>query len=616
MTLLLALAMSLLLSTTTDILISNSYRASEEAFFAADAGIAVGRRSMQFALAEQIGLYRDGSVKPYLPDSQVLPDSTSEPNSPFFSAIEARAVEIANDGGRSTLENGSRYQIQVLFLEGGPVTTPARDPRTGVEAYAFRYAIRSTGRSERGARAEVVERGSLLTQVTVVTETTRSRKPFSSYGTFFDNGVPQGNLVMVSGTFTGPVHTNSHLRFSSNNNVVFRDEVTQVDGTIEYDRGEVPIPDGSIKGVTVSPGAYTQSDYVPPPQNNYVQELAVVDATGMVTNPETTPVDGNGRVTADALRNNLSDAHGNQPAMNGGDIAPGVYVASNDGSTITGGGIYVNGDAEITLSTAGDTQVIDIAQGGHTSTIRIDNANQTTTLSSGGTSRTFSGVPMDASINPDRPTPGISLFVDGSVTSLSGPPSNGGASGPAIASQTAMTITAQRNITITGDIKYAEPVVNADGSLAGNVTENGSILGIFTNDGNVVLSPDPAYTDGGGDSLEIDAAIAAFNSDKSNDNGKLEGTIQYDPASSPSRASRLVFVGARIQSNIGYIKYRNRAMYFDPRLRQGNFAPPFFPGIEIKSGPPKTLISFPGEQAVAVLADSWHRDTRRHRDKD
>lgn len=613
MTLLYALGLALLLSTTTDTLISTSYRASEEAFFAADAGVAVGRRAVAKAFAEQVSLIASGAQPPYRPDSQVLPDTESAPDAAFFRAVAERAAEIANGDERSLLPNGSKYQIEILAFEGGPTSTPVRNPRNGLEAYQYTYEMRSTGRSELGARSEVVERGELRTHLTAAAYSTRL--PYSRYGTFFDTGNPEGNLVLVSGTFTGPVHTNSHFRFSSRNNVVFRGRVTQGEDFIEYDGAAVPIPEKGTKGIVVSDGAYKQDSKVPLPKNNFVQELAVINGSGYRGSEGETPlVDARGRVTPEALRDNLSDVHGRTPQVSGSDISPGVFVASTDGTEITGGGIYVNGDAQIALSTSGAAQVISVTQGTTTTTITLDYTSSTTTVSASGTTRTFTGVPMDRSLGPSQSKPGISLFVDGSVTSLSGPPAVNGQTGAAIAPQTAMTITAQRHVTVTGDVKYAEPIVASDGTPLPRANSAESVLGIFTNDGNVVLQPSPTHTDGDGASLEIDAAIAAFNADKSNDSG-VEGAILYG-VGSPARNAKLTIVGARLQSNIANIKYRTRQIFFDPRLDGGQFAPPFFPGIEITKTDPKVEINFPGERAVTIYANAWQRDERRRRSSD
>lgn len=610
MTLLYALALALLLSTTTDTLITTSYRASEEAFFAADAGIAMGRRAVAKAVSEQITAVAEGRSPVFEPESQILPDSASAPQSPFFAAIRARAATLANSDVRSSFANDSQYQIEILSIEGGPSTTPIRNEANGLESYIYRYEIRSTGKSAYGARAEVVERGELRTHLTASISITR--RPFTAYGTFFDRGDPEGGLVLVSGEFTGQVHTNSHFNFSSRNTVVFRGKVSQADNYIIYDGKSEAVPVDGKQGVVVSAGTYERKDRVPPPQNNFVQELAVVNGSGYGGSQDSGTVDGNGRVTAATLAAGLSDAAGRSPQVNGNDIPNGVYVSSNDGASITGGGIYVNGDARIDLTTNGSAQTIQITQGSTVNTITIDFESSTTTFNSGGVTRVFPGVPMDTSAGESNATPGVSLFVDGSITSLSGPRAVEGQTGPAIAPQTAMTITAQRHITVTGDIKYSEPVVSSNGDALPRSNQVKSVLGIFTNDGNVVLQPDGTKTDGEGTSLEIDASIAAFNSSKSNDGGKLEGTIVYGDGT-PGSGSRLKIIGARIQANIANIKYRNRQIYYDPRLAGGNFAPPFFPGTEIKKNTSDLKILFPGEQSVVILANAWQRDERRHK---
>ena len=610
MTLLYALALALLLSTTTDTLITASYRASEEAFFAADAGISMGRRAIAKAVAEQITLIAEGKAPVFRPETQILPDSVSAPASPFFTAVRSRAADIANSEARSTFSNDAQYQIEVLSIEGGPSSDPIRNEANGLESYIYRYEIRSTGKSSYGARAEVVERGELRTHLSASISITR--RPFTAYGTFFDRGDPEGGLVLVSGEFTGPVHTNSHFNFSSRNTVVFRGKVSQADDYVIYDGRSEPVPVDGKQGVVVSAGTYERKEKVAAPQNNYVQELAVINGNGYNGSVDQGTVDGQGRVTPATLADGLSDARGIRPEVNGADIPRGVYVSSSDGASITGGGVYVNGDARIELTTNGSSQTIQIMQGTTISTVTIDFEANTTTLSTGGTSRTFTEVPMDRSLGESKSTPGISLFVDGSITSLSGPRAQEGQTGPAIAPETAMTITAQRNITVTGDIKYSEPIVGADGNALPRANQVKSVLGIFTNDGNVVLQPDGSRTDGEGTSMEVNASIAAFNANKSNDGGKLEGTIVYGDGT-PGTGSRLKIVGARIQANIANIKYKNRQIYYDPRLEGGNFAPPFFPGTEIKKNTSDLKIVFPGEQAVVILANAWQRDERRHK---
>ncbi len=98
----------------------------------------------------------------------------------------------------------------------------------------------------------MIERGELRTELTA--SAVVNRVPYSKYGTFFDHGDPGGGLVLVSGTFTGPVHTNTHFSFSSKHSVTFRGHVSQSDPTIVYDGSTIPIPTEGMKGVSVGPG--------------------------------------------------------------------------------------------------------------------------------------------------------------------------------------------------------------------------------------------------------------------------------------------------------------------------------------------------------------------------
>ena len=166
-----------------------------------------------------------------------------------------------------------------------------------------------------------------------------------------------------------------------------------------------------------------------------------------------------------------------------------------------------------------------------------------------------------------------------------------------------------------GILGIAERVEAIGGTPLPRANQNKSVLGIFTNDGNVVLQPDAAKTSGRAGDLEVNAAIAAFNANTANDGGEIEGAIMFGEGQPPGGATLRV-VGARIQSNIANIKYKKRAIHFDPRLDGGQFAPPFFPGTEITPSSGDLRISFPGEGAVRIYADAWERDERRRKRED
>ena len=263
--------------------------------------------------------------------------------------------------------------------------------------------------------------------------------------------------------------------------------------------------------------------------------------------------------------------------------------------TITGAGIYVQGNADdVQLYASGSDQYYVIKQGSKTTTVQVNSATNLTTITGGGKTTTFSGVPTDRS-DPIRPKPGLSFYVSGGIASLHG--GVGGAAGssvkPAIASGTRLTITAQRDITVTGDIKYADPVVNSDGTAVSNIGAVQNVLGIFTNDGNVELAPNTSYVNGPGQSLEMNAAVIAFNNNTSNDGGGIEGSITYT-GTTPGSNDRWKLVGSRVQSKINNIGYSKRDVFFDTRFAGGKFAPPFFPGTKYD------LIDVPGEAEIEI----------------
>ncbi len=183
--------------------------------------------------------------------------------------------------------------------------------------------------------------------------------------------------------------------------------------------------------------------------------------------------------------------------------------------TLTAGSVTVSGSPH-------PTQVFTIVQGSTTTTITEDLTAQTTTYqTNSGTPVVINSLPMNNDSNP--PTPSTMLYVDGNIgtgtTGLSGP-----SSGNAIQNNAEVTVTANGNINITGNITYAtEPVTttqNQSVSYATSTCCNGDaadfliplptsastqVLGIYTANGNVNL-----VNQNSNGNLEIDASIAAF----------------------------------------------------------------------------------------------------------
>ncbi|HEX8087383.1 MAG TPA: hypothetical protein VF762_00925, partial [Blastocatellia bacterium] len=401
----------------------------------------------------------------------------------------------------------------------------------------------------------------------------------------------------------------------------------------DFNQGRINIPNKDMTGIDISSQGYQKTGLVPLPANNFSQEYAVINGTGITDKKlDGTPVDppaamprdllGNllpifdpitGRVTPAALSLNLRDSQNKPPSVLGGKLGgDGVYIASGDGGTVTGAGIYVQGDAtDIQLYANGTDQVYAIKQGSKVTTITVSYANNRTTIAdSSGKTSTFTGVPTDKS-DPGRPRPGASLFVTGEIKSLRGGyDSTTGKNVSALAPKTALTITAQRDVTITGDLKYSNPVLDSQGLPVQNANTVQNVLGIFTNNGNINLAPNASYDSSRGLTLEVDAAIAAFNADTSDDAGGIEGSIVYTGSPAPSSSDKWTLIGSRVQAKINNIGYSNRNIYFDVRFSGGTFRPPFFPGTNYTLGVPSTpaVISVTNVSDPKPVGVSWYRE--------
>src|SRR6185369_2136694 len=199
-------------------------------------------------------------------------------------------------------------------------------------------------------------------------------------------------------------------------------------------------------------------------------------------------------------------------------------------------------------------------------TVTVNNTNNTTTIAdSTGRTKTFTGVPTDKS-DTAHPQPGVSLYVKGNINSLRrGFDSTTGKNVAGLASGSRITVTAQGDITVTGDLTYASPVVDSQGLPVTNYNAIQNVLGLFTNNGNVNLAPNPSYNSDSALSLQVHAAIVAFNSDTSDDAGGIDGSITYT-GNTLSSTDKWTLVGSRVQAKINNIGYATRNIYFDQRF--------------------------------------------------
>jgi hypothetical protein len=650
----LALGMAVVFSATSSTVTTMSQRSSEQAFLAADAGIAIARRSLSQAIDEQITKIVNGNVALFstgtatagtFPDFQVLPDPSTHAD--YYAPILTRASQLATDSARMTRLtqlDGSSFAVNYNNLTGS-ISDIKLSSTQGTEVVVLRYSTQVTGKTQGGATATVDESGFVSSNINLSNGAPAGNRnfSFSGFSVFFDSGDPIWNAVLVPGTYSGPVHTNTDFSFYAWWNYTFRNKVTQVNPNIRYWLNDpnnwIPIPNQSIQGINLGAQGYHQASAIPLPQNNFSQEYAVINATGITTTttggspvdpPPVIPRDGqgnplpvfdsNGKVLPNVLAANMRDSSNGTITLQSGALPNGVYIASADGTSITGAGFYIQGDAQdfkLYADTNGD-QVYVITQnngsGNQTTTIRVSYANGNTVVTSpGGTVTTYTGLPTDKS-DPAHPTTGAMVFSNGSIWSLRGG-TDGSQNVPAIASQTHLTITSTRHVKLTGDIKYADPVVNPDGTPVANIANVQNVLGIFTNDGNIYLDAKPAYVSGGGLNIQMNGAFCVFNSNTADDNGQAEGGITTWFGSghiTPNSSDAITLIGSDVEALNSLVDYYNANEYYDVRFSGGSFRPPFFPGTQysLNPGPAPTAISIVNFDLPAATAMTWFRESK------
>jgi Tfp pilus assembly protein PilX len=202
-----------------------------------------------------------------------------------------------------------------------------------------------------------------------------------------------------------------------------------------------------------------------------------------------------------------------------------------------------------------------------------------TTSNSATTTLALTGVPHN--LVPTSPQAATMLYVNGDITSLSGP-----SSGAAIQDNSMITVTANGDITQTGNILYAtKPVTtSANQSVPGSnppccsvadtlipqYQNMNQVLGIFTATGNFILSP----THSGAD-IETDASVAMISSP-----GETNTNIGH--MATGNSVGKWTNIGGRIENRAHSVNMNSSNIYFDRRFgARSNFAPPWFPSTSV-----------------------------------
>ena len=586
--------LAMVISLSSDMLINGYYRNYRGAYYAADSGLSVARQQLVNQIAAQV---------PVAFATPPLPASAAATVQNYITTNYGAAYVSLNTGQATSSWDGSFEIPSVSFTQASctvtasgstPAGTCAADSKATAYQYVFNYSISSSGRALASQLSTVQETGNITLNVTG----TPSSASFAAWGMFIDQQPICDGSYLVPGTISGPVFTNGSWTFGTTGSYIFTDPVGSAGSQAGYQFGSCY---QSTAGTYTSGGQQIKPNFqagytwgqtaLALPANDYSQKYAAIDGKG-TGESIATPTAAQWHTILNGAMKNISGT-----AYPTGGAASGVYLpyASVSGTnTVTGGGIYVEGTADSVIVSPGTdasgnpTQVYTIKQGATTTTVTTNPTANTTTMKSGGTTQILAGVPENLNVMPNQPA--TMLYVNGSITALSGP----GQGNPAIQNASQVTITAENDITVTGDLLYTtEPVTFTTNQIPGTPADTlipsnntGQTLGVFTATGNINLNNKQSNGN-----LEIDASLATISTGGS---GGLVNT--------GNSINTLNIVGGRIQSTIQNINTTTRNVFFDRRFAPGsNFAPPWFPSTTL-SGSSTTHSTIASIQRVSWAA--------------
>ena len=580
LTLLMGMSLTMVLAVSSESLINGYYGRYRGSFYAADSGVAASRQQIMNNLQAAIPAGWNPAAGPIA--------NTTTAGTAAQTAITAAfgANFVPVNTANSWQE---RFKVTNVLVPApntvinctpiGGTTTNCAAPGATVAApvtgykYSFPYTVTVIGQSQGSEVATLVDSGTIFLNASATAAS--YNQSFAAWGMFIGT-YALCSADLVPGTITGPVFTNGSWNFSNSGPYTFTDPVGQSGAQAGWDNGGCTASATPTNGIhpTFTGGFNVSQPAVTLPANSFNQEQAVIDGIGIASTPPT-----NAQLNAV-----LKNAAGT-PYPTGG-AASGVYVpytvtGSPAVKTFSGGGIFVQGNAAVTLlPTASSTtsQTYQIVQGGVTTTLTIDpaagSAGTTTIVTPGVGTQVINGVPQQMSSSGLSMGDATMLFVNGNITSLSGP----GQGQAAIQNGTALSVVSSGNnsITVTGDILYKTEPVTMTGTPTSTppidqlipANNTGQVLGLFTAGGNVYLNNSQSNGN-----LEIDASIATISATGS-------GAIVNNGAG----INTLTIVGGRIQNTIQNIGATTRNVLFDRRFLSGGFAPPWFPSTTVTPG--------------------------------
>jgi hypothetical protein len=380
--------------------------------------------------------------------------------------------------------------------------------------YLFRYRYSSSGNASEGGLSHTVNLQGIFSVLV-------QQDNFARYALFTNQQMDaSGATVWFTNrtNFTGPVHTNGRFNFALNPGANFTGLVDSVSTTAQFYNSGFPIQldannNGSLDVPTFGAGFNRGSGNIAMPATTTADNQRDA-ALGL---PMGTPVSG---------------------------YSNGVYVGTSGGAMT--GGIYVHGDASISLGVASPGVAgYSIVQGGITTTVTVNYAANQTTVQQGSSPATnYTGVPNGM------------LYVDGTVNSLAG----------TVQRDTQLTVAATNDVQITNNVTYENYTAGSPPSAEG--TNN--VLGVLSWNGNVRI------TSAAPNDITIDATVMAPN-----------GQFTVDNYSSGYPRGTATLLGGVIENTYGAFGTFSgstqttgygRNFVYDTRMGRG-MAPPFFPTI-------------------------------------
>jgi len=607
------IALAMVLSSSSDMLINGYYRNARGSFYASDSGLNIARQQLLDQILAQVPATFTTNPIPTNAAATVL----STVLNMYASSTSLNAGQAGSSWTEKFVIPNTTACPTTLSIAPNSPTITSYDSNNNANGYQYiyNYSLCVMGTAQGSEQTTVSENGSFILSISGQASSTTIN--FAIYGAWV--GVyPPCFGALIPGTMTGPMFTNGAWEFMTGGAYIFTDPVGQANANADFWFGgtciQSPTSSYTLNNQTIKPTFEGNPPFSlgqpveQSPANSFSQEWAALDGKGTG--------EGSSAPTSaqmNAVLKNISGAAYPTTGASTGVYLPYSCSGSPCTNTMNGGGIYVEGSASVLMSIGNDTsgnptQSYAITQGSTTTTITTDVGTNTTRVTSGSTTVTLSGVPTNCStINPLPATctsglagsaPGTMLYVDGTITGLSGP----GQGIPAVQDGSQITIVAKGNIDITGDVIYkTEPVTTTDNQIVPGTNpaccngdpvatlipgnDKNQVLGMFTANGNInLMSP---YSN---NNLQVDGSLAP-----------LQQTSQYCFTCS-GFINTFNNVGGQIQSGICGCDMDTENTYFDRRFTsRTGFVTPWFPSTTITSTGAAPAVPKPTIQRVQWL---------------